>query len=186
MDQSAKQKTSDDSLLAVELVSGQLSEADLNDLCDSTDAAIKAGGGFGWVELPSREVLERFWQGVMTMPLRMLFVARLDGVVCGTCQLIKATTNNEAQKHAMQLTGLFVSPWARGRGLSRMLLDTAETEAKKAGATVINLDVRDTMEAAIKLYESAGYQQIGAHPYYAQVGGQFVAGRYYMKNLNAS
>lgn len=186
MDNAAQPKTSDDSLLAVELVSGDFSEADLNDLCDSTDAAIKAGGGFGWVELPSREVLERFWQGVIAMPLRMLFVARLDGVVCGTCQLIKTTTNNEAQKHAMQLTGLFVSPWARGRGLSRMLLDTAEGEAKRAGASVINLDVRETMDAAIKLYESAGYQQIGAHPYYARVNGEFVPGRYYMKNLSAS
>lgn len=172
--------------MAVELVSGPLSSSDLNDLCDATDAAIKAGGGFGWIELPSRDVLERFWQGVIAMPLRMLFVARLDGAVCGTCQLIKATTNNEAQKHAMQLTGLFVSPWARGRGLSRMLLDAAESEAKKAGVGVINLDVRETMEAAIKLYESAGYQQIGTHPYYARVRDQFVPGRYYTKNLNAS
>ena len=58
------------------------SAADLSDLCDATDAAIKAGGGFGWVELPSRDVLERFWQGVAAMPLRLLFLARLDGVVC--------------------------------------------------------------------------------------------------------
>jgi len=186
MEKSAQQKTAANSLLAVDLVSGSILEADLNDLCDATDAAIKAGGGFGWVTLPSRDVLERFWQGVIAMPLRMLFVARLDGAVCGTCQLIKTPQNNEAQKHAMQLTGLFVTPWARGRGLSRMLLDHAEAEARKQGASVINLDVRETMEAAIKLYESAGYKQIGAHPYYARVNDAFVAGRYYTKNLDAS
>ena len=39
----------------------------------------KDGGGFGWVKLPSREILERFWNGVLAMPQRMLFVARLDG-----------------------------------------------------------------------------------------------------------
>lgn len=162
---------------------GPMSEADLNDLCDATDAAIKAGGGFGWVELPPRESLERFWQGVIAMPLRQLFVTRLDGVICGTCQLIKPTQNNEAQRHAAQISGLFVTPWARGRGLSRMLLDYVEDHAKRAGFTVLNLDVRESMDTAIKLYESAGYQQIGAHPYYARVNDEFIAGRYYTKQL---
>lgn len=172
--------------LSVERVERALSESDLNDLCDATDAAVKAGGGFGWVNLPSRDILERFWQGVVAMPLRMLFVARLDGVVCGTCQLIRPPANNEAQKHAVQMTGLFVSPWARGRGLSRLLLDTVEAEAVKAGYSIINLDVRDTMTAAIQLYESAGYELLGRHPYYAMVDGAFVEGRYYTKKLAAS
>ncbi len=170
-------------LLAVERIEHVINETDLNDLCDATDAAIKAGGGFGWVELPSRDVLERFWQGVAAMPLRVLLLARLDGVVCGTCQLIRPTQNNEAQRHAVQLTGLFVTPWARGRGLSRMLLDHAEEAARKLGHTVINLDVRDTMDAAIKLYESAGFVQIGTHPYYARIHDAYVTGRYYTKVL---
>lgn len=180
MENAAHQK---DQLLAVERVEHSIESTDLNDLCDATDAAIKAGGGFGWVELPSRDVLERFWQGVAAMPLRALFLARLDGVVCGTCQLIRPTQNNEAQKHAAQLTGLFVTPWARGRGLSRMLLDHAEAEARKMGHSVINLDVRESMDTAIKLYESAGYVQIGSHPYYARVNDAYVAGRYYTKVL---
>lgn len=180
MEQSVQHKSP---LLAVERVEHTIASSDLNDLCDATDAAIKAGGGFGWVELPSRDVLERFWQGVAAMPLRALFLARLDGVVCGTCQLIRPTQNNEAQRHAVQLTGLFVSPWARGRGLSRMLLDHAESEARNIGHNVINLDVRETMDAAIKLYESAGYRQIGTHPYYAHINGAFVPGRYYTKLL---
>jgi ribosomal protein S18 acetylase RimI-like enzyme len=183
MDTSAQTKQPSNQLLGVELVQGTLSEADLNDLCDATDAAIKAGGGFGWVELPSREVLERFWQGVAAMPLRLLFLARLDGVVCGTCQLIRPTQNNEAQRHSAQLTGLFVTPWARGRGLSRMLLERAEAEALKLGHSVINLDVRETMDTAIQLYEKAGYKQIGSHPYYAKIHDQFVPGRYYTKML---
>ncbi len=53
-----------------------LTTADLNDLCDATDAAIEAGGGFGWLELPAREILERYWNGVVAMPARLLFVAR--------------------------------------------------------------------------------------------------------------
>ncbi|MGB4058458.1 MAG: GNAT family N-acetyltransferase, partial [Alphaproteobacteria bacterium] len=41
----------------------EFTPADLNDLCDATFAGIDAGGGFGWVTRPSRDVLERYWQG---------------------------------------------------------------------------------------------------------------------------
>lgn len=174
---------SEDALLAVELVTAPLSQNDLSDLCDATDAAIKAGGGFGWVHLPSRDILERYWQGVIAMPLRMLFVTRLDGVICGTCQLIMPTANNEAQKHSAELTGLFVSPWARGRGLSRMMLDMVEREARARGFCVISLNVREGMTTAIQLYESTGYMLVGKNPYFAMIDGEFVEGRYYTKKI---
>ena len=106
---------------SVELVTEPLSVGDLNDLCDATEAAIEAGGGFGWVQLPNRGLLERFWQGVLAMPVRMLFTARLDGVICGSAQIIRPPKNNEAQAFAATLTGLFISPWARGQGLSTAL-----------------------------------------------------------------
>jgi len=169
----------------VELVTQPLHAGDLNDLCDATDAAIKAGGGFGWVELPSRDTLERYWQGVITVPQRLLFVARLDNVICGTCQIVRPPHNNEAQKHSCQITGLFITPWARGHGLSHQLLARAESEARALGHTVINLDVRETQHRAIEIYESAKYVQIGKHPYYAEVEGRFIPGRYYTKLLKS-
>lgn len=160
-----------------------LSEGDMHDLCDATDAAIENGGGFGWVKLPAREILERYWSGVLTMPQRRLMVARLDGVVCGTCQLMLPNKNNEAQSFAVQLTAHFVAPWARGHGLARMLIEEAEKQARTEGFAVINLDVRETQDAAIKLYESMGYECIGQHPYYAEVDGKIIRGRYYTKLL---
>ncbi len=168
----------------VELITSELSAADINDLCDAADAAIEGGGGFGWLELPAREILERFWQGVITMPARLLFVARLDGVICGTCQLIKPPANNEAQKLNIQLTTNFVAPWARGHGLASMLIETAETMAIKEGFAVINLDVRETMNSAMKLYETLGYERIGTHPCYAKVDGKVLKGHYYYKLIN--
>lgn len=170
-------------LCAVDLVTRPLPPGDLNDLCDATDAAIKAGGGFGWLDLPSREVLERYWQGVITMPQRLLFVARLDNIICGTCQLIRPPHNNQAQKHSCEVSDLFVTPWARGHGLSHRLLERAEAEAISLGHNVINLDVRESQERAIEVYESAGYRHIGTHPYYAEIGGHFIPGRYYTKLL---
>lgn len=156
---------------------------DLNDLCDATDAAIEGGGGFGWLKLPARETLERYWQGVLAMPSRILMVARLDGVICGTCQLVKPPVNNEAQSHALQLTTNFVAPWARGHALATMLVQSAENVAREEEFKVINLDVRETMTSAIALYEAQGFQRIGHHPSYAYVDGEEVAGYYYYKKI---
>ena len=169
--------------VSVEYLTNAIDNGNLQDLCDATDAAIKGGGGFGWVELPARETLERYWQGVITMPARMLFVARLDGVICGTCQLLKPQGNNEAQAHAVQLTTTFVAPWARGYGLGKMLVQKAESVAAKEGFSVINLDVRETMTEAVALYESLGYARYGSHPDYARIEGKKVQGFYYTKVL---
>lgn len=170
--------------LSIEHITQELNTPDLNDLCDATDAAIEGGGGFGWIKLPARETLEHYWQGVILMPLRDLFVARIDGVICGTCQLVRPPNNNEAQSHALQLTTHFVSPWARKYGLARMLLHRAEKHARTLGKSVINLDVRETQEAAIKLYESEGYDHYATHPAYAYVDGHYIPGRFYTKILD--
>ena len=162
----------------------QLSPGDLNDLCDATDAAIEGGGGFGWISLPARDMLERYWQGVIAMPARILLVARLDGVICGTCQLWKPPSNNEAQGHCVQLTTNFVAPWARGHGLAKMLLEQAEETAREEEFAVINLDVRETHEKAVQLYESLGYVRFGVHPYSVRLPDQIVKSYYYYKVID--
>ncbi len=180
MDQNAIEKLK--TVESVELVTA-LTNNDLNDLCDATDAAIKSGGGFGWVNLPSREILERYWQGVVTIPQRLLFVGRLDGVICATAQLILPPKNNEAQAHAVKLTTNFTVPWARGQGISAKLLKKVEETAREMGYKVMNLGVRETQEAAVRFYEKAGYKLVGVHPYYAEIDGKPVSGRHYYKVL---
>jgi ribosomal protein S18 acetylase RimI-like enzyme len=172
--------------LSIEHVGEQLSPSDLNDLCDATDEAIKGGGGFGWVELPAREMLERYWQGVVTAPTRELFVARLDGVICGTTQVVLPAGHNAAQEHMVQLTTNFIAPWARGHGLARKLLEEVEAWCVEENYAVINLDVRETMDAAIKLYEALGYEQFGLHPYAVRVDGKTLKSRFYYKVINPS
>ncbi len=165
-------------------VTEPLSKSDLNDLCDATDAAIDGGGGFGWLEIPERTTLERYWQGVITAPSRWLFVARLDGTICGTTQLIMPAAHNAAQAHVVQMTTNFVAPWARGHGLAKMLLEAVEEKAKAEGFAVINLDVRNTMQGAINLYESMGYVKFGEHPYSVRSDGETIASLYYYKSIN--
>jgi ribosomal protein S18 acetylase RimI-like enzyme len=168
----------------VQQVTENLSRPDLNDLCDATDAAIEGGGGFGWVSIPERDSLERYWQGVIAAPTRLLFAARLDGVICGSAQLILPPHNNEAQGHSVQMTTNFVAPWARGHGLARMMLETVEEHARRKGYAVINLDVRKTMEKAILLYESMGYTRFGEHPYSVRAQGETIPSLYYYKVID--
>jgi ribosomal protein S18 acetylase RimI-like enzyme len=163
-----------------------LKGADRHDLCDAAVAAILDGGGFGWLTPPPRQVLEAYWQGVLLVPERRLFVARLDGVIGGSAQLVRPTRNNEAQAHAATMTTSFVAPWARGHGLARGLVMTMEAAAHEEGFAIVNLDVRDTQEAAIALYEALGYRRFGTHPYYARVDGRWIAGHFYTKVVNAA
>ncbi|WP_281683490.1 GNAT family N-acetyltransferase [Thalassobaculum salexigens] len=163
-----------------------LSVGDLNDLCDAAEAAIIDGGGFGWLTPPPRETLEAYWRGTLLIPDRDLFVGRLDGVIAGSSQLHRPPRNNEAQSFACNFTTSFVAPWARGHGLARDLTQIAENHARKLGFEVMNLDVRETQRAAIRLYEALGFQKFGEHPYYARTRDGYVRGLYYFKNLSVT
>ena len=66
----------------------------------------------------------------------------------------------------------YIAPYARGHGLARMLTIGVEERARELGYHVLNLDVRETQEAAIRLYESLGFVRWGVHPDYALVRGR--------------
>ncbi|MEO0392936.1 MAG: GNAT family N-acetyltransferase [Pseudomonadota bacterium] len=156
---------------------------DLPDLCQAAEAAILDGGGFGWLRPPERDVFERFWKGVMVVPERHLIVGRADGVIAGSAQLIRAPRNNEAQAHVGNLTAMFVAPWARSLGVARKIIMHIIEVAKDNDLKTLNLDVRESQTAAIRLYEAMGFKQWGSHPAYAHVNGRPVAGRFYYLDL---
>ena len=159
------------------------SDEDLTALCEAADAAIIDGGGFGWVHPPGRAALEAYFNGILLVPGRELFASRLDGTLVGSVQLVRPPRNNEAQAFAAHLTHSFIAPYARGHGLARMMTHRVEEGARALGYHALNLDVRETQEAAIALYESMGYIRWGIHPAYARVGGRTVRGIYYYKPL---
>jgi ribosomal protein S18 acetylase RimI-like enzyme len=156
---------------------------DLAALCEAADAAIIEGGGFGWVAPPGRVALERYFRGVLLVPERALYVGRLEGVPVGCAQLVRPPRNNEAQAFAAQLMHAFIAPYARGHGLARMLTQRVEEGARALGYQVLNLDVRETQQAAISLYEGLGYIRWGVHPAYARVSGRTIRGIHYFKLL---
>ena len=162
----------------------EFSGSDLHDLCDAAEAAIADGGGFGWLKAPPRHVMEAYWKGVLLVPERDLFVARLDRTVAGSAQLVRPPRYNEAQATVGQLMTSFIAPWARGHGLARMVVLKIEAAARAAGLRILNLDVRETQEAAIALYQSMGYRRWGTHPHYALIDGRWQTGFYYCKDLD--
>lgn len=174
---------------AVELWAGRLTEfagPDMHDLCDAAEAAIRDGGGFGWLRVPPRHVMETYWKGVLLVPERALFVAKLDRTIAGSAQLIRPPRNNEAQATIGHLTTSFIAPWARGHGLARMLVLAVEAAARAAGLRVLNLDVRETQSAALQLYDALGYKRWGVHPHYALVDERWIAGHFFTKILDAT
>jgi ribosomal protein S18 acetylase RimI-like enzyme len=168
--------------LAVDCVD-KLDDDDLQSLCEATNAAILEGGGFGWVNPPERQSLERYFRGVLLVPERDLFIGRADGLITGSAQLVRPPRNNEAQSHAATFMHSFVAPYARGHGLARLMMLKVEERARATGVRVLNLDVRETQSAAIKLYESLGYVRWGEHPAYARVKGKIIKGYFYTKLL---
>src|SRR5260370_35923237 len=118
-------------------------------MCEAADAEIIDGGGFGWVNPPGRHALERYFRGVLLVPERELFIARSDGRVVGSAQLVRPPRNNEAQAFAAQLTHSFIAPYARGHGLARLLTGRVQQGARAFRYHVLNLAVQEPQPAPI-------------------------------------
>jgi len=161
----------------------EISAADMDDLCIASDEAIVDGNGFGWLTPPERSVQEAFWRGVVAMPVRELYCARLEGRIVGTGQLLKPFANNEAGAHIASISTFFIAPYARGHGLAYGLLAVMIQSAKKQGFKSLEVDVRETQTAAISLIENSGFNHWATKKKYAWNGKKFVDGYYYVKDL---
>ena len=161
----------------------KISDLDLADLCNITEQAIQAGGGFGWLSVPPRNILKKYWNGLILIDYKKLIVGRMNGAIAGTLQLSFQSSNNEAQKNIATIQSHFVAPWARGYGLAKAMVDFAINSAKENNVICLQLDIRETQEAAIHLFESKGFIQWGKNPYYAFINGKFIKGLYYYKNI---
>ena len=160
-----------------------INDVDLADLCNITEQAIKAGGGFGWLSIPPRSVLKKYWNGITLIDYKRLIVGRLGGDIAGTLQLSFQPPNNEAQKNIAKIQSHFVAPWARGYGLAKSMIEFAEKTSKENGSKSIQIDIRETQDAAIQLFKSKGFTQWGQNPFYALVNDKFINGLYFYKKI---
>ena len=168
--------------IAVESLS-EVSKTDLADLCNITEQAIKAGGGFGWLTIPHIETLKKYWNGLVLIKSNILIVGRLNGIIAGASQISFYPPNNEAQKNISKIQSHFVAPWARGYGLAKAMIDKAIDISKENNKKSIQLDIRETQSAAIQLFENKGFARWGENPSYAFINGTRIQGYYYYKDL---
>jgi GNAT superfamily N-acetyltransferase len=65
-----------------------------------------------------------------------------------------------------ELKRMYVVPDARGRGLGRLLLDALERQARELGYAALVLETGDRQEAALALYDRAGFVRRPCWPPY--------------------
>jgi len=95
---------------------------------------------------------------------RLLLAAFDGGRVVGTVQVILALPPN--QPHRGEIAKLLVHRTARRRGVARLLMERAESEASAEGKTLLVLDTV-TGDPAERLYERLGWTRVGVIPGYA-------------------
>lgn len=99
------------------------------------------------------------------------FVALLDGVVVGWCDVLPVF--GQARAHIGTL-GIGLLPLARHRGLGRQLMDAAIEKAWRQGLARIELTVRADNPNARALYERMGFQHEGLQRNGFRVDGEYV------------
>jgi putative acetyltransferase len=92
--------------------------------------------------------------GAYERPEVTLLVAREDGVALG-CGAWQLTSDGSAEVKSM-----YVLPEVRGRGIGRAVLAAIE-DAVRRHVAVLRLETGIRQEAAIALYESAGFRRRG-------------------------
>lgn len=104
-----------------------------------------------------------------------------SGVVCGAVQLHRAHSPNGG--HRAEIAKLMVRRDARGRGLARTLLRTAEASAYTAGVRLLLLDTQSG-SAAERLYRAEGWTPFGTVPdHAADPGGELRPTTFLFKSL---
>ncbi|MFE2865380.1 GNAT family N-acetyltransferase [Embleya sp. NPDC059259] len=93
-----------------------------------------------------------------------VWIARGADGVAGTVSL--ALERKPNGRHRAEVVKLMVHRDARGHGLGRALLATAEQAAARVGATLLLLDT-ETDSTADHLYRAAGWTRYGVVPDYA-------------------
>lgn len=94
---------------------------------------------------------------------RKAMVAEVSGSVVGLA-IVRVLTGSEAGE--AELESVVVAPDWRGQGLGTRLLSESARYARELGAARLDLEVRASNAAAIRLYERTGFQETGRRPGY--------------------
>ncbi|SLN59892.1 Acetyltransferase [Falsiruegeria litorea R37] len=137
----------------------------LGDLADTLHACVHDGASVGFVLPFSEQDAQEFWQTrifpMVSTGAATLFVARHNGRVVGTVQLVPASMPN--QPHRADVSKLLVHPSFRRIGLARGLMTALRDKACELGLSLLVLDTRSG-DPSQALYHSLGFQVAGEIP----------------------
>jgi len=97
---------------------------------------------------------EQMINSEMANPEVSFFCAKRDGAFLGHAGMM--TVLDEAHVY-----NIAVSPSARRQGVGRALVGALMCECEKNGVEILMLEVRASNTAAIRLYESCGFEKVG-------------------------
>ncbi|WP_406285765.1 GNAT family N-acetyltransferase [Embleya sp. NBC_00896] len=146
--------------------------------------AVDDGAGVGFLAPLPIDAAAEWWAG-QAADIRnnrtIVWVTADHEGVTGTIQLRPATMPDS--RHRAAIAKLLVHRRARGNGLARRLLATAEGFAGASGRTLLHLDTR-TGSAAERFCKRAGWTESGSIPGYAtDPSGVLQATTIFHKNL---
>jgi GNAT superfamily N-acetyltransferase len=154
-------------IASVRLLDRQQALDALPALTDILVDCVEGGASVGFMAPFSMQEARHYWEGIAEAVGSgeiLLFAAEVDGRVLGTVQVGFAMKPN--QPHRGDLMKLLVHRAARGRGLSRLLMEAAERESAKHGRWLLVLDTA-TGSPAEAIYARFGWQMSGVIPDYA-------------------
>ena len=104
-----------------------------------------------------REYLDQPHEKILE-PGGHIYMARYRGKVVGTCALVKIDAAT------YELAKMAVTEHAQGRGIGKLLAETAIAKARELGAKSIYIESNTVLEAAVRLYQKLGFQKIVGQP----------------------
>jgi acetyltransferase len=144
----------------------QATPALLDPLADLLIDAVQGGASVGFLAPLSKQEARAYWLGVFASlgDGLLLWVAESDGQLVGTVQLGPCLKANG--RHRGELMKLLVHSAHRGRGISSLLCDALEAQARARSLSLLVLDtIADSVSEAI--YRHRGWQAVGQIPDYA-------------------
>ncbi|MDN3025488.1 GNAT family N-acetyltransferase [Streptomyces sp. S.PB5] len=159
----------------------------LDELAELMVDTVDSGASIGFLAPLGHTEAAAWWKGraaAVAAGALATWAAQDGERVVGTVGL--AFPDKPNSRHRAELVKLMVHRDARGRGLGRALLTTAEEAAAAADVILLHLDT-ETDSPAERLYTSAGWTRAGVIPdYAADPAGVLRPTTLYFKRLGAT
>lgn len=142
----------------------------LDDLVELLRDSVDGGASVGFLPPLAASEARTYWEGVvaeLASSSRVLVVARVDGRVAGTAQLVESEKANA--RHRAEVSKVLVHSAFRRQGLGAALMRALEARARERGRSTLVLDTREG-DPSERLYQSLGWIRAGVIPQYARNG----------------